>query len=471
MFLNIRSLYLGLSIILISFVMFDAHSQINEKELINYAYESTYKPALSEKILIKNANILTGRGDSIEGASILMNENKIIAIGNNLDSSDAVIIDVEGKWVTPGIIDIHSHMGVYSAPSLRSNSDGNEATSPTTPHVWAEHSVWTQDPQYTLALKGGITSFHVLVGSANLIGGRGVTLKNIRSRTVQGMKFPNAPYSLKMACGENPKRVYGGRKSEPSTRMGNVAGYRKAWIEAQDYQRSWHEYTNTPDEDKEMGDSPSRDIGLETMVGVLEGDILVQMHCYRGEEMAVMLDVAKEFDYKITTFHHAIEAYKVADLLAKNSVCAAMWADWWGFKHEAFDMVWENTAIVDQAENKSGCAIVHSDSAVGIQRLNQEAAKALAAGQKAGLNLKKERAIQWITLNPAKALGIDDQVGSIESGKMADIVVWSDDPFSVYSRAEKVFIDGHLKFDIDDPNSFERTDFDIGIINPEGDRL
>ena len=147
MFLNIRSLYLGLSIISISFVMFDAHSQINEKELINYAYESTYKPALSEKILIKNANILTGRGDSIEGASILMNENKIIAIGNNLDSSDAVIIDVEGKWVTPGIIDIHSHMGVYSAPSLRSNSDGNEATSPTTPHVWAEHSVWTQDPQ------------------------------------------------------------------------------------------------------------------------------------------------------------------------------------------------------------------------------------------------------------------------------------------------------------------------------------
>ena len=464
------------SCLIIAFVLtlfgaISVQSQINERELINYAYESTYKPEESEKIIIVNANILTGNGDSILDASILMQKNKIVAIGKDLDQTDALVIDAERKWVTPGIIDIHSHMGVYPAPSLRSNSDGNEATSPTTPHVWAEHSVWTQDPQYTLALKGGITTFHVLVGSANLIGGRGVTLKNIRSRTVQGMKFPNAPYTLKMACGENPKRVYGGRKSEPSTRMGNVAGYRNAWIEAQAYQRRLNEYAEKSDEAKEMSYSPSRDLGLETLVGVLEGDILVQMHCYRGEEMAVMLDVAKEFDYKITTFHHAIEAYKVADILAQNSVCAAMWADWWGFKHEAFDMVWENTAIVDQAENKTGCAIVHSDSAVGIQRLNQEAAKALAAGQKAGLGLSKERAIQWITLNPAKALGIDDQVGSIEPGKMADIVIWSDDPFSVYSRAEKVFIDGHLKFNIDDPDSFQRTDFDIGIIDPEGDRL
>ena len=471
MIINFKYSSLVIASIGIFFGVYDARSQINEKELINYAYESTYKPEESGKVLITNANILTGQGDSILDASILIDQNKIVAVGKDLDSSDATVVDAEGKWVTPGIIDIHSHMGVYPAPSLRSNSDGNEATSPTTPHVWAEHSVWTQDPQYTLALKGGITSFHVLVGSANLIGGRGVTLKNVRSRTVQGMKFPNAPYSLKMACGENPKRVYGGRNSEPSTRMGNVAGYRDAWIEAEEYLRSLKEYAEKPDEDKEPSDRPSRDLGLETMIGVLEGDILVQMHCYRGEEMVVMLDVAKEFDYKITTFHHAIEAYKVADILAQNSVCAAVWADWWGFKNEAFDMVWENTAIVDQAEDKTGCAIVHSDSAVDIQRMNQQAAKALAAGQKAGLDINKERAIQWITLNPAIALGIGDQVGSIEPGKMADIVIWSHDPFSVYSRAEKVFIDGLLKFDIDDPSSFERTDFDLGIIDPEGDRL
>ena len=471
MILNPKYSSLIIALVIILFSTPGAQSKINERELINYAYESTYKPEESGKVIITNANILTGNGDAILEASILMHKNKIVAVGKGLDQSNATVIDAEGKWVTPGIIDIHSHMGVYPAPSLRSNSDGNEATSPTTPHVWAEHSVWTQDPQYTLALKGGITSFHVLVGSANLIGGRGVTLKNIRSRTVQGMKFPNAPFTLKMACGENPKRVYGGRNSEPSTRMGNVAGYRNAWIEAQDYQRSLKEYADTADDEKELSDRPSRDLGLETLVGVLEGDILIQMHCYRGEEMVVMLDVAKEFDYKITTFHHAIEAYKVADILAQNSVCAAMWADWWGFKNEAFDMVWENTAIVDQAEEKTGCAIVHSDSAVDIQRLNQQAAKALAAGQKAGLDIDRGRAIQWITLNPAIALGIDDQVGSIEPGKMADIVVWSHDPFSVYSKAEKVFIDGHLKFDIDDPASFKRTDFDIGIIDPEGDRL
>jgi len=200
---------------------------ISEAEMLNQAYQSTYSPEPSSKIIIKNGTVLTGTGLLLEKASVLIENNKIIAVGVGIDDDEAQVIDAEGKWVTPGIIDIHSHMGVYPAPGLRSLSDGNEATSPVTPHVWAEHSVWTHDPQYTLALKGGITTFHVLPGSANLIGGRGVTLKNIRSVTVQGMKFPSAPYTLKMACGENPKRVYGNRDSEPSTRMGNVAGSEK----------------------------------------------------------------------------------------------------------------------------------------------------------------------------------------------------------------------------------------------------
>ena len=178
------------------------------------AYQSTYEPRKSDHIFIEKARILTGTGEEILKGSIFISSNKIKAIGENLSKPDGVtVINANGKWVTPGIIDIHSHMGVYPAPSLRSSSDGNEATSPVTAHVWAEHSVWTQDPQMPLALKGGITTFHVLPGSANLIGGRGVTLKNTWSRTVQGMKFPGAPYTLKMACGENPKRVYGGRNS------------------------------------------------------------------------------------------------------------------------------------------------------------------------------------------------------------------------------------------------------------------
>ena len=436
------------------------------------AFESTYEPNVSGDVFIENARILTGTGKEILKGSILISSNKIKAIGESLSKPPgAKAIDANGKWVTPGIIDIHSHMGVYPAPGLRSSSDGNEATSPVTAHVWAEHSVWTQDPQMPLALKGGITTFHVLPGSANLIGGRGVTLKNIWSRTVQGMKFPGAPYTLKMACGENPKRVYGGRNSEPSTRMGNVAGYRKAWIRAQGYRNKLEEYESKSEEAKELEYAPSRDLELETLVGVLDGEILIQNHCYRGEEMAIMLDIAKEFNYKVTTFHHAIEAYKVADILADNGVCAAMWADWWGFKHEAFDMVWENAAIVDQANSGTGCAIIHSDSAVGIQRLNQEAAKAMAAGNRAGFNILPSRAIKWITSNPAKALGIADKVGSLEVGKMADVVIWDGNPFSVYSKTEKVFVDGLLLYDKDNPSTPKATDFELGIINSQENRL
>jgi len=436
------------------------------------AFESTYEPNDSGDVFIEDARILTGTGKEILKGSILISSNEIKAIGESLSKPPgAKVIDANGKWVTPGIIDIHSHMGVYPAPGLRSSSDGNEATSPVTAHVWAEHSVWTQDPQMPLALKGGITTFHVLPGSANLIGGRGVTLKNIWSRTVQGMKFPGAPYTLKMACGENPKRVYGGRNSEPSTRMGNVAGYRKAWIRAQGYRNKLEEYESKSEEAKELEYAPSRDLELETLVGVLDGEILIQNHCYRGEEMAIMLDIAKEFNYKVTTFHHAIEAYKVADILADNGVCAAMWADWWGFKHEAFDMVWENAAIVDQANSGTGCAIIHSDSAVGIQRLNQEAAKAMAAGNRAGFNILPSRAIKWITSNPAKALGIADKVGSLEAGKMADVVIWDGNPFSVYSKTEKVFVDGLLLYDKDNPSTPKATDFELGIINSQENRL
>ena len=457
-------------LILIVFIGTFSFLTLSSKETT--AFESTYQPGNSGDILIENARILTGTGNEILGGSILISSNKIKAIGKDLNKPVSTeIIDANGKWVTPGIIDIHSHMGVYPAPGLRSSSDGNESTSPVTAHVWAEHSVWTQDPQMPLALKGGITTFHVLPGSANLIGGRGVTLKNIWSRTVQGMKFPGAPYTLKMACGENPKRVYGGRNSEPSTRMGNVAGYRKAWIRAQDYRNKLVEYESKSEEAKELEYAPTRDLELETLVGVLDGEILIQNHCYRGEEMAVMLDIAKEFNYKVTTFHHAIEAYKVADILAKNDVCAAMWADWWGFKHEAFDMVWENAAIVDQANGGKGCAIIHSDSAVGIQRLNQEAAKAMAAGNRAGLDIPPSRAIQWITLNPAKALGIADKAGSLEVGKMADVVIWDGNPFSVYTKTEKVFVDGVLLYDKDNPSTPKSTDFELGIINSEGDRL
>ncbi len=427
------------------------------------AFPSTYEVKETKPVLIQSATILTGTGERLEDTDLLLIDGKIARLGKDLKASeDTLVVVAEGKWVTPGIIDVHSHLGDYPAPAIESSQDGNEMTAPNTAQVWAEHSVWTQDPQFSLALAGGVTTLQILPGSANLFGGRGVTLKNVPGRRVQDMKFPGAPYGLKMACGENPKRVYGGKGQLPSTRMGNVAGYREAWIAAAAYKKKWEEYRENG------GDAPERDLQLETLAGVLSGEILVHNHCYRGEEMAIMMDVAKEFDFQVSTFHHAVEAYKVADLLAENNVCAAMWADWWGFKHEAFDMTEANIAIVDQA---GACAMIHSDSAIGIQHLNEETAKAMAAGRRAGFDIQPEHAVQWMTLNPAKALGIEEMTGTLEKGKMGDVVVWSGDPFSVYSKAEKVFIDGELMFDRDDPSRQPRSDFELGILDAEGERL
>ncbi|HET8692001.1 MAG TPA: amidohydrolase [Steroidobacteraceae bacterium] len=430
-------------------------------------FSSTYEAPAGPATLIRNATVLTGTGERIEGGDVLLENGVVKALGRALESpAGAVVIDATGRWVTPGLIDVHSHLGVYASPGVNATSDGNEATDPVTANVWAEHSVWPQDPGFETALRGGITSMQVLPGSANLIGGRGVTLKNVPATTYQAMKFPGAPQGLKMACGENPKRVYGDDDKFPSTRMGNVAGYRQAFADAKDYIEEWKEYDAELakyEKDKEKGDDdatppkpPKRDLGLETLAEVLRGHILVHNHCYRADEMATMLDIAKEFGYKVTAFHHAVEAYKLADRLAEEGVCAAMWADWWGFKMEAYDGVQENIAIVDHPEK--GCAIVHSDSEEGIQRLNQEAAKAIARGRRVGFEIAPEHAIRWLTANPAKALGILDRTGTLEPGKMADVVVWNGTPFSVYAHADQVFIDGVLRFDRSKPAP-PRSDF------------
>ncbi|MBI1366193.1 MAG: amidohydrolase family protein [Alphaproteobacteria bacterium] len=442
-------------------------------------YPSSYKPYPSKPTLIVGATILTGTGARIENGAILMQDGKIAAVGAAGDvkaPEGAVRIDAEGKFVTPGIIDIHSHLGVYPSPGVDSTADGNEMTNPNTANVWAEHSVWPQDPGFTRALAGGVTTLQILPGSANLFGGRSAIVKNVPSRTVQGMKFPGAPYGLKMACGENPKRVYG-QKGGPMTRMGNMAGYRAAWIEAAAYKKKWDDYYKAAekfyadkgkskdgdkkgDEDKKPPEPPTRDLKLETLAGALNGDIRVNMHCYRADEMAQVIDMAKEFGYKVASFHHAVEAYKIADILAKNDICAVVWADWWGFKLEAYDSVRENAALVDAQPN--GCAIIHSDSEIFVQRLNQEAAMAMADGNHMGLKIPEERAIEWITRNPAKAMGILDKTGTLEPGKMADVVLWSGDPFSVYTRAEKVFIDGAMLYDRLNEKLSPRTDFELG---------
>ncbi len=413
-------------------------------------YESTYEPRPTESILIRNATVLTGTGERLDSADVHIADGLIVAVGEDLAVAGARSVNAEGRWLTPGIIDVHSHLGNYPSPGIASTSDGNEATGPNTASVWAEHSVWPQDPQFPLALAGGVTTLQILPGSANLFGGRGVTLKNVPAVSVQDMKFPGAKQSLKMACGENPKRVYGSRNQKPATRMGNVAGFRAAWAKArhaldQEEARAAKAAAASEEDDDDGPDvPPARDLGVETLVGVLKGEILVHNHCYRADEMVWMMDVAAEFGYRITAFHHAVEAYKIADRLAEAGICSALWADWWGFKLEAFDGVSENVALVDAA---GACSIVHSDSATGIQHLNQEAAKAMAAARRQGMEVDEAHAIRWITLNAAQALEIDDSTGSIEVGKAADLVLWSGNPFSVYTRADQVYVDGFPYYD------------------------
>lgn len=438
-------------------------------------------------VLLRAGKVMSATGTSYSPGAVLFVGRELVEVGAPGDVTapkDATVMELgPDAVITPGIIDTHSHMGVYASPGLSGLSDGNEMSGPITAHVRAEDGFWPQDPQLAHALAGGITSAQILPGSANLIGGRSFTIKlRLGARSAEDMRFEGAPAGLKMACGENPKRVYR-EKGGPVTRMGNVAGYRKAFEEAVEYQRKWDTYRRKlalwetgetrsrrdpkpkqgePEvkrDEKERPEPPTRDFGLETLVDVLDGNILVHMHCYRADEMSLMLEFAASYGFSIRSFHHAVEAYKIADRLAANDTAASIWADWWGFKVEAYDGVRENAALVTQA---GGRAIIHSDSATGIQRLNQEAGKALFAGRKAGVQISDEQALAWLTINPAWALGVDDRTGSLEPGKAADLVVWSGDPFSVYSQAQLVYIDGALVYERD-KHERPRSDFDLGL--------
>lgn len=418
-------------------------------------YPSTYRAYPGAPVLIRGVTIFDGEGGRIDNGEILLADGKVQAVGTDLAAPQGTqLIDGTGKFVTPGIIDVHSHLGDYPQPEVEAHQDGNEATGPARPEVWAEHSVWPQDPAFSRALtNGGVTAMQILPGSANLFGGRSVTLKNVPARTMQGMKFPGAPYGLKMACGENPKRVYGSKNQMPATRMGNIALTRQTWIDAKAYDQEWDAY------EKSGGKMPKRDLAKDTLRGVLDGKILVHNHCYRADEMAIMIDLSREMGYKIGTFHHAVESYKIADLLAREGICSAMWADWYGFKMESYDAVKENIALVHKA---GACAIVHSDDPNGIQRLNQEAAKALAAGRRIGLDISEATAWTWLSANPARALGIFDKTGSLKPGKMADVVLWNGNPFSNYSRPERVWVDGALLYDANNPRLRPVSDFELG---------
>jgi imidazolonepropionase-like amidohydrolase len=429
-------------------------------------------------IAIQHATILTATGQRIDNGTIVLERGAISYVGaDRAAPAGATVVDGKGKFVTPGIIDAHSHMGVYPAPEARGHNDGNEAVGPVTAHVRAEYGFWPQDPQLARALAGGVTTALILPGSANLIGGRGFTVSLKPARTAAEAAFPGAPGTLKMACGENPKRVYG-EKGGPQTRMAEYAAFRAAFAEAQAYEAKKAAYVKAhalwdekrkraaeieakrSDGKKVAGETAPEpvpvDLRNETLAAVLRGEVLVQVHCYRADDMAQMIAVADEMGFHIRSFHHALEAYKIRDLLAQKNIAINTWADWWGFKLEAYDGIPENAALLTQMNVRT---TIHSDSAIGGQRLNQEAAKAQTAGNRAGIKIDDDTALRWVTANPARVLGIDGVTGTLQQGKRADVVMWSASPLSVYARAELVVIGGEVAYDL--TKGMRSSDFEL----------
>jgi imidazolonepropionase-like amidohydrolase len=383
-------------------------------------------------VVIKNATIMTVTHGNIKNGSVYVRDGKIAAVGESVNApAGTTVIDAQGKYLTPGIVDCHSHIAL--------DDDVNEATSPVTPQMIMKDAFDYQDKAIYRALAGGVTTSLLLHGSANMIGGQAVVIKHKYGATRDEMLFPNAPGSIKFASGENPKRVYGDRGQLPSTRMGNFAVQRAALVEAQDYMKEWDNYNEKVKRGDKDATPPRHDLKLEALADVLRGKLMVQIHCYRADEMLTEMAMAKEFGYNLRAFHHAVEAYKVADQLAANNVAIATWADWWGFKQESWDAIPWNAVI---SMRKGVRVAIKSDSEDYTRRLNQEAAKIMRYG-----GATEEEALKMITLNPAWIVGVDDRVGSIDVGKDADLVIWDGYPLSSTGVPNKVLIDGDLYFD------------------------
>jgi len=368
----------------------------------------------------------------IKNGSIYVKDGKIAAVGESVNAPAGVnTIDAGGKYVTPGIVDSHSHIAL--------DDDVNEATSPITPQMMMKDAFDYQDKAIYRALAGGVTTSLLLHGSANMIGGQAVVIKHKYGAGRDQMLFPNAPRSIKFASGENPKRVYGTREQLPSTRMGNFAVQREALVQAQDYMREWDAYDAKIKRGDKDASAPKRDLKMEALADVLRGKLMVQIHCYRADEFLTEIALAHEFGYKIRAFHHALEAYKVPEKLAAENIAIATFADWWGYKQEAWDAIPWNAVM---SMRKGVRVAIKSDSEDYTRRLNQEAAKTMRYG-----GATEEEALKMLTLNPAWIVGVDDRVGSIDVGKDADLVIWDGYPLSSYGVPEKVLIDGDVYFD------------------------
>lgn len=389
----------------------------------------------SETIVIQGATILTITKGTIQNGSILIRNGKIAAVGKNVRvPRGATVIDATGMFVSPGLIDAHSHIA----------GDGglNEGSIAVSSMVEVRDVLNPDDINIYRDLAGGVTTANILHGSANPIGGQNAIIKLRWGKDAKGLLFEGAMPGIKFALGENPKRSRSvgrpGPRRYPNTRMGVMDVIRQAFIQARDYKAEWDNY-NRRQAAGERLIPPRRDLQLDPLVEILEGKRLVHAHCYRQDEILELIRLAEEFGFQIATFQHVLEGYKVAKEIAAHGAGASTFSDWWGYKVEAYDAIPYNAAIMTE---KGVVVSINSDSAEEARHLNQEAAKTMKWG-----GLSETEALKLVTINPAKQLRIDDWVGSIETGKDADLVIYDKHPLSVFAVAQKVFIDGHLYFD------------------------
>jgi imidazolonepropionase-like amidohydrolase len=387
-------------------------------------------------ILIQNATILTASHGTIEHGSILIKDGKIAEVGTSIKApANAQVIDANGQFVTPGIIDCHSHIAVdgsVNEGSMAVSSIANIADVLNSDDIAIFHD-----------LAGGVTTANVLHGSANPIGGQTIVIKLRWGQPSAKLPFEGAVPGIKFALGENPKHSnFGGRGANaryPATRMGVEETIRAAFTEARDYKAEWDKYKKRSGAGEKNLIPPRRDLRLEPLVEILEGKRYIHAHCYREDEILMLLRVAKEFGFKVRTFQHVLEGYKVADEIAAAGAGASTFSDWWAYKVEAYDAIPYNAAIMTR---RGVIVSINSDDSEEATHLNQEAAKTIKYG-----GLSRDEALKLVTLNPAMQLGIDKRVGSIDAGKDADLVIYNRDPLSPYAVVQKTLIDGRVYFD------------------------
>lgn len=388
-----------------------------------------------QETLIRNATVLTVSHGTLQNADVLLRGGKIAAVGQNLKAAaGARVIDATGKFVMPGIVDCHSHSMLDAV---------NELTLSVTSMVRTRDVLNPTDENLYRELAGGVTTMNLLHGSGNAIGGLNTVVKNKYGRPVEEFVFEGATPGIKFALGENPKRsnfvIPTQPRRYPATRMGVAEIIREAFTRARDYKAAWDEYRAASKRGEKNLIPPRRDLQLEPLVEVLEGKRFVHAHCYRADEIVTLINLADEFGFKVRTFQHVLEGYKVAREIARHGAGASTFSDWWGYKIEAYDATPYNAAIMYRA----GVLVsLNSDSDELARRLNIEAAKAMKYG-----DVPEEEALKMITLNPARQLGIDSRVGSIDVGKDADVVVWNGHPLSTLARVETTFVDGEIFFD------------------------